>query len=101
MHRLALRAIPNLVAAAGAVGDDDGVWVGAHGRQQREFGHLHRHLKMAGLVAKAAGHAATARLDQLRLGAGNQLEHLHQGRNRCKGFLMAMAVDQNRLVHGL
>ena len=47
VDRLALRAVGDLVAAAGAVGDDDRVGLLAHGRQQARFGHLHRDVVVA------------------------------------------------------
>ncbi len=53
----ALRAVGYLVPAAGAVGHDQRVGPGAHGRQQAQFGHLHRHVMVRGLIAKSAGHA--------------------------------------------
>ena len=37
----ALRAVRNLVAATGAVGDDDRIRPLSHGGQQLGFGHLH------------------------------------------------------------
>ncbi|MEY4258303.1 MAG: hypothetical protein RJA56_1204, partial [Pseudomonadota bacterium] len=58
VYRLALSAIPDLVATAGAIGHDNGVRSSAHGRQQAELGHLHGHRMVLCLVAKAAGHAA-------------------------------------------
>ena len=42
MHRFALRAVPDLVPATGAVCHHDGVRLLAHGGQQAEFSHLHR-----------------------------------------------------------
>ena len=100
MNRFALRTVTNLVAAAGAVGHHNRIGLLAHGRQQAELGHLHRHLVVAGLIAKAASHAAAARLDQLRLGAGNQLEQDHDGTDRAKRLLVAMAVQQDGFCRG-
>ena len=66
VHRLALRAVLDLVAAAGAVGDDQRVGRGlAHRGQQVRFAHLHRHLVVLGLVAEAARHAAAGRFDRV------------------------------------
>ena len=45
MDRLAARAVVDLVAAAGAIGDDERVGAGvADGGQQRGLGHFHREL---------------------------------------------------------
>ena len=44
MPGFALRAVVDLVPAAGAVGHDDRVGPCAHGRQQAQLGHLHRHV---------------------------------------------------------
>ena len=56
----------------------------AHGRQQAQLGHLHRHVVVAGLVAEAARHAAAAAFDQLGLHAGNQLEDFDDRRHRAR-----------------
>ena len=52
---------------------------------------------MRRLVAKAARHAAAARFNQLRLRTGDKPKHLHDGADRAEGFLVAMAVQQDRL----
>src|SRR5882757_383110 len=54
----AVRAILDLMAARGAVGDDQRRIVGApDSRQQRELGHVDRSLIGVGAVAEGAGHA--------------------------------------------
>src|SRR3546814_2023164 len=46
MHRLATRALADLVAAGGAVGNDDRLGTGrAHPRQQAELAHAPRYLR--------------------------------------------------------
>ena len=100
MHGLALRTIRNLMPAAGAVGHDDGIRLRAHGRQQAQLGHLHRHRVVAGLVAEAARHAAAGAFDHLRFGTRDQAQHVQDHVCRAKGFLVAMAVHQHRRVHG-
>ena len=66
MQRLAVGAVADLVAAGGAVGDDDRILRRlAHRRQQRQLAHLERHVDGVGAVAEGAGHAAAARLDRL------------------------------------
>ena len=58
MDRMAARAVSDLMAARGAVGDDEGIGVGlAHGGKQRKLGHRYRSVVVLGFVAEAARHA--------------------------------------------
>ena len=67
MNRLAAGAVVDLVAAGGAVGDDQRVGVGlADGGQQRQLAHRQRHVDGVGGIAEAAGHAAAARTRSAR-----------------------------------
>src|SRR5471030_838751 len=92
----AARAMRDLVAAAGAVGHDDGAAILTDRRQQALFGHLHRNVIMIGVIAEAASHAATGSLDQFRRRARDQPQHLQDRRHRPEGLLMTMAMQQNR-----
>jgi hypothetical protein len=59
VDRVPARAIGNLVAATGAVGDDERVLAGsAHFRQQGQLGHLHRDIVVRRFVPEAAPYAA-------------------------------------------
>src|SRR6202012_2505935 len=65
---VATGAIPDLMPAGGAVGDDQCRGVGApHRRPQRQFGHLDRGLIGIRAIAERTGHAATTGLDGLDL----------------------------------
>ena len=97
MNCLTLRAVPDLMAATGAVSHDDGVGMLAHGGQQTQLGHLHRHVVVRCLIAETTGHAAAAGLDQLRLCTRNQFEHIDDRADRAKRFLVAMAVKKDGL----
>src|SRR5712671_6804596 len=88
-------AVLDLMPARGSVSDDQRRIVRApHGRQQRQFGHLHRGLIGVGAVAEGAGHAATARLDGFDIQIRNQPKHLLDRFERAERFLMAVAVHQ-------
>ena len=101
MQRFASRAIADLLATAGAVGDQQRRRIGrAHRRQQRELGHRHRDLEMFGLVAEGAGHAAAARLDGLDLEVGDARQQRRYGREGAVRLLVAVAVDQRLRGHG-
>src|SRR5690349_13099120 len=66
VDRMAVRAVRDLMAAGGAVGDDEGVGTGlAYGGKQRKLGHRHRSVVVLGFVAEAARHATAARVDGL------------------------------------
>ena len=59
MEGLAPGQIGDLVAARGAVGDDEiGVGRRAHGRQKGQLGHGLGRVERFGAVAEGAGHAA-------------------------------------------
>src|SRR5258706_1551153 len=89
-------AILDLMPARGSVSDDQGRIIRApHGRQQRQFGHLHRGLIGVGAIAEGARHAATARLDGFDIQIGNQPQHLLDRFERTEGFLLAVAVHQS------
>lgn len=51
VHGLALGAVVNLVAAAGAIGHHNRIGLLAHRGQQAGLGHLHGDIEVAGLVA--------------------------------------------------
>ena len=53
---------------------------------------------MRGLVTEVARHAAAGSLDQLRLRAGDEPQHIEDWLHRAKGLLMAVAVHQQRLA---
>ena len=53
MDRFALRAVEDLLPAAGAVGDDDRIGRRPHGRQQLCLRHLHGDLMVRGFVAES------------------------------------------------
>ena len=98
MQRVALRAVVDLVAAGGAVGDDERVGVGlAHRGQQRELAHRHRDVDRVGAVAERAGHAAAARLHGLDLQVRDQLEDALDRAHHAERLLVAMAVHQRAL----
>src|SRR5262252_3784697 len=64
----------NLMAAARAVGDEQGVRRrGAHLRQYAEFANFQRHLVVLGLIAERSGHAAACRIERLDGEAADQL----------------------------
>lgn len=63
MQGLAGRTVGNLVPAAGAVGDDDGIGRLADRRKQRQFGHAQRDVIVMRLIAEAAGHATARAFD--------------------------------------
>ncbi len=95
----AAREIGDLVPAARAVGDDQRVRRrGAHGRQERQLRHPHRHVVVRGVVAEASRHAATARFDQLDRKAGHEAEHRLRRRYRVEGLLVAMRVQQRAFL---
>src|SRR5712671_4220615 len=86
-------AVLDLMPARGSVGDDQRSIIRApHGRQQRQFGHLHRGLIGVGAIAEGARHAATARLDDFDIQIGNEPKHLLDRCERTEGFLVAVAV---------
>src|SRR5215475_15546126 len=77
VYRLSVAAVGDLVAAGGAVGNDQRIGGSlAHRRQQRQLGHGERGLVVLGLVAEAAGHAAAARLDHADSEFGYQRKYL-------------------------
>ena len=95
VDRLPSRSVPDLVAARGAVGDDDGVGRRvAHRRQQRQLTHRERHVDGVGVIAEGAGHAAATGLDRLHREFGNELEHALDRAHRAERFLMAMSVEE-------
>ena len=97
VHRLALRAVGDLVPAAGAVGDDDRV---AARRAPPAAGSARPSAstpRSARPRSRSAGHAAARALDQLRLRAGNQAQHVEHGGHGAEGLLVAVAVQQQRL----
>ena len=92
----AATAFFDLMTAGKAIGQHRRVGRGAQRRQQIQLGHGARNIGVLGVQAKAAGHAATAGVDKLKLAARNQTQHLAQGFHRPHGFLVAMAVHQHR-----
>ena len=71
VQRLPSTQLFDLLAARGARCHNERVGAGsAHGRQQREFAHLLRHLEVLGLIAKCAGHATARRIHFLDAVAG-------------------------------
>src|SRR6478609_5653906 len=94
MHGLAAGAVMNLVATAGAVGDDEIVRTGlAYRREQRQFAHGERDVDGRGAIAEGAGHAAAARLDRPDLEPGHRPQGLLDRAHRVEGLLVAMAVQ--------
>src|SRR5260221_2779267 len=98
VNGLSRRAIGDLMATAGAVGDEERVLArGADLGKQCELGHFHRDRVLPGLVAEAAGHAAAGGLDRLDLQLRNQGQRpLHTG-HRAESLLVARAVAGRRL----
>jgi hypothetical protein len=95
VQRVASGAVPDLVAATEAVGNNERRWRrGAHCGQQREFAHRHRHVVVARLVTERAGHAAAARFDDARAQSGNPPQHLCDRLDRGEGLLVAMSVHE-------
>ena len=95
MLRRPAGAVGNLVAATGAIRNDERAFAGgAHGRQQRGFGHRHRDFVMLGLVAEAARHAAAGALDRFGLEPRHQRERGQQRRRAVEALAVAMGVDQ-------
>ena len=93
MKRGAPGAIPDLMSARGAIGDDQGFGIGAADRrQQRELGHLDRGLVGVGAIAEGAGHAAATRLDGFDGKIGNEAQDFFDRLERAKGFLMTVPV---------
>ena len=61
MYGVAVRSIGDLMAATGAVGDNNRFRIrGANGGQQIGFGHFQGYIKGFRLIAKRPGTAATA-----------------------------------------
>src|SRR6516162_2258024 len=90
---LTRRGIGDLVAAAGAVGDDQRLGrCGSHFRQDVELTDLQRHLVMLGFVAEGSRHTAAGRLEGLDSEAWDQLQCLHRGAGCRKGFLVTMPM---------
>ena len=98
MEGVAAGAVLDLVAAGGAVGDDQRVGLGlAHGGKQRELGHLERDVDGVGAVAERAGHAAAARFDGLDRQVRDELEGRFDRGHGGERFLVAVAVQQRAL----
>jgi hypothetical protein len=100
MHSLALRTVADLMPAARTIGHDQGIGLISHGRQQTEFSHLHRHLYVAGFIAEGSRHATATAFDQLGRRARNQSDDIQDRTHGVKGFLMAVAVQKDRLCGG-
>ena len=66
----------------------------AHGRQQRQLGHPHRHVVVVGGVAECSRHAAAARFDRLDASPGIQRSTVTHGAGRVERLLVAMAVHE-------
>src|SRR5262249_5335421 len=89
----ALRAILDLVAAGGAVGDQECFGSrAANGGQQRQLGHLDRGIVGVGAVTECTGHAAAAGFDGLDLQIRNQPQRLLDRLERAEGFLVAVTM---------
>src|SRR6266853_1466479 len=64
------RSLFNLLAATEPVGNNQRVCRRlSYSRQQYELAHLHRHIIMVPFEAEAFGHAATARVEYIDIGA--------------------------------
>ena len=98
MQRVALRAVVDLVAAGGAVGDDQRVRVGlADGGQQRKLAHRQRDVDGVGAIAERARHAAAAQLHGLDFSSGTSLQDALDRADHAERLLVAMAVHQRAL----
>src|SRR5438067_2097321 len=98
VHRLAAGAIEDLMPAARAVRDEHRLRGITHRGQQAQFGHLHRHLGVLGLVTEASRHATATRLHRLHLQAGHHSQHLLHRRHPVERLLVAMSVEQHFLL---
>jgi hypothetical protein len=95
----AIRAERDLLAAAGAVGDDETALVrGSHLGSERELRHLFRDGFVLRIVTEAARHSATARLDRLDVQLRNERERSSNIGHELEGFLVAMPVQQGALL---
>jgi hypothetical protein len=88
----------DLLAAAEAVGDEDGFRRGgADGGEKYALAESLRDGELIALETEGAGHAATARVEELHVGTGtaedrNLVGHLHHG------FVVAVAVEDDFLA---
>src|SRR5258706_5651728 len=98
VNGLSRRAIGDLMATAGAVGDEERVLArGPDLGKQSELSHSHRDRVVPGLVAEAAGHAAAGGLDRLDLELRSERQRpLHSG-HRAESLLVAVAVQERAL----
>jgi hypothetical protein len=94
----ARRRLRDLLAAAVAVGDDEGVFGGrAHGGQQHPLAAPHRDLVLRGLEAERARHAAAAGVGRVDL----ELEPLQQralAGGAEDGLVVAVLVHQRLAI---
>ena len=96
VYRLALRAVSNLVATAGAVRNQQRIgFARARGRQQIEFSHPHGHVVMFRVIAERACHPAAAGFDEFNFKLWNHLQDLLNGPHDAECFLMAVAMQQS------
>ena len=89
-------AVHNLMATTKTT-DHHGSTIGAimDGREKALLADLHRHIIMLPLIAERAGHSATAGVDLADRYARHTVEQILHGGGAKKGFLMAMAVNEN------
>src|SRR5712671_6197819 len=88
---LAAGGLGNLMAAARAIGGEQGIAsCHAHLRQHAELTDLQRYLVVLGLIAERSCHATACRVEALYRKIGNELQSLDRRADRGKRFLVTM-----------
>ena len=96
MEGLYASAVGNLVTATETTGHH-GSTIGAvtDGREKALLADLHGHIIMLSFITEGTSHAATAGVDLADRYARHTVEQILHGGGAKKGFLMAVAVNEN------